>query len=133
MAGKRRSKTYTQEELNEALQAQRAELEAAKNTGYSERNQLVLALSKLFPAWLERHPIEETDWDDDWRWIVFIEIPVGAPAGTLTELGQAEQLTWHINDREQPLFEHLQVRDGNSWDGHTTAEKYARLARLHKR
>lgn len=126
MASKRRAKTYTHDELTEALQAQRAELEAAKNQGYYERNQLVLALSKLFPAWLERHPIEETDWDDDWRWIVFIEIPVAGPDGA----AHPEQLSWHIHDAERPLFDHLAERPGTSWDGHTTVEKYARLARL---
>jgi hypothetical protein len=128
MASKRRAKTYTHAEYTEALQAQRAELEAAKNQGYYERNQLVLALSKLFPAWLERHPITETDWDDDWRWIVFMEVPVTGPDGA----PRTEQLSWHIHDAERPLFDHLAVRDADSWDGHTTAEKYARLARLRK-
>ncbi|MCC7359448.1 MAG: hypothetical protein IT317_08230 [Anaerolineales bacterium] len=117
---------YTHAEHIAALKAQRAELEAAKNQGYSERNQLVLALSKLFPAWLERHPIDEAPWDADWRWIVFLEIPVDAPAGV-------EQLSWHIHDSERPLFEHLSVRQANSWDGHTTMEKYARLRRLRAR
>ena len=121
-------KTYTHEEHIAALKAQRAELEAAKNQGYYERNQLVLALSKLFPAWLERHPIDETPWDDDWRWIVFMEIPVEGPAGQPA----TEQLSWHIHDSERGLFDHLQVREANSWDGHTTAEKYARLRRLRR-
>jgi hypothetical protein len=102
------------------------ELEELKNIAYWERNQLVLALSKVFPAWLERHPEEERDWDPEWRWIVYIEIPAEARSLHPDELGPA-QLSWHIHDSEQPHFNHLPVRYGNSWDGHTTNEKYDRL------
>jgi len=98
------------------LTAQEA-LEAAKNDAYGERDQLVAALSKMFPASLERHPDEDTEWEDEWRWIVFIELPTG-------------QATWHIHDSELPLFAHLPRETGRTWDGHTTPEKYDRLARL---
>jgi hypothetical protein len=92
------------------------ELDAAKNAAYTERNALVAALSKMFPASLERHPAEE-EWEDDWRWIVFIDLPTG-------------QATWHIHDSELPNFAHLPREAGRKWDGHPTAEKYARLAAL---
>lgn len=94
-------------------------LRAAKDTAYAERNRLVAALSKLFPAWLERHPDSDTAWEDDWRWIVFINLPNGPGSG---------QVSWHIHDSELPQFDHLDRRSGNSWDGHTTEEKYLRLA-----
>ncbi len=90
----------------------------ARDAAYTERNRLVAHLSRIYPACLERHP-EEEEWDDDWRWIVFIDSPEG-------------QLSWHIHDSELGLFGHLLQRgSGNvKWDGHTTGEKYDRLARI---
>lgn len=88
-----------------------------KDAAYAERDQLVRALSKMFPAWLERHPDSDTQWEDGWRWIVFIHLPTG-------------QATWHIPDRELHWFDHLERRDGCSWDGHSTQEKYERLAAI---
>jgi len=35
------------------------QLEKEKNNAYWERNQLVLALSKIYAAWLEQHPRHE--------------------------------------------------------------------------
>lgn len=90
-----------------------AQLEAAKNAAYSERNQLVALLSKVFPASLERHPEDDKDWEDDWRWIVFINLPSG-------------QATWHIHDSELSLFDHLPREQGQRWDGHSTEQKYER-------
>ena len=81
---------------------------------YAERDRLVAALSKLLPSHLSRH--EGDDWEDDWRNIVCIHLPAG-------------QATWHIHDSELPWFSHLLERDGH-WDGHSTAEKYERLAKL---
>ena len=92
-----------------------AAMQERKRVAYAERNQLVRALSKCFPAWLERHPDEDVEWEDDWRWIVFIQAPAG-------------QMSWHIHDSELYWFSRLERRDGNSWDGHTTEEKYKRLA-----
>lgn len=104
--------------LRERLLAARCEvLERQKNGAYSERNQLVAALSKMFPASLERHPEEDKAWDDDWRWIVFIDLPTG-------------QASWHIHDSELAMFDHLPRHIGRTWDGHTTDEKYARLASM---
>lgn len=90
-------------------------LEAGKNQAYRERNMLVAALSRLYPSHLMKHP-DDPIWDGDWRWIVCIEGPAG-------------QMTWHLHDSHLPLFNHLLERE-NNWDGHTTDEKYARLAKL---
>lgn len=98
-------------------QARIRELEAQKDGAYSERNQLVAALSKLFPSWMEWHSDEDISWDNDWRNIVFIELPTG-------------QVSWHIHDSEVSHFQHLRKKAGSSWDGHTTEEKYKRLAAL---
>jgi hypothetical protein len=89
-------------------------LSAQKDAAYGERDQLVCALSKLYPASLERHPDSDTAWDNDWRWIVFIDLPSG-------------QATWHIHDSELSMFDHLERFAGRVWDGHTTPEKYERL------
>lgn len=92
-------------------------LEQSKDGAYSERNKLVAALSKLFPASLERHDENDKTWEDDWRWIVFINLPTG-------------QVSWHIHDSELNQFSHLHRICGRVWDGHTTKEKYDRLAAL---
>jgi hypothetical protein len=89
-------------------------LEAAKDGAYRERDSLVAALSKLFPATLGWH--EGEDWDDDWRNIVYIDLPTG-------------QASWHLHESEMPQFMHLTLSDVK-WDGHTTEEKYERVAAL---
>lgn len=96
-------------------------LVAQMDAAYRERNQLVALLAGLFPSSLERHPDEDTEWEDDWRWICFIDFP-------------GFQATWHLQDAELPLFDHVPRLQGRSWDGHTTEEKYARIAAyLHRR
>ena len=90
------------------------ELERQKNGAYTERNRLVALASKLFPSWLERHPESDVEWEDDWRWIVFVRLPTG-------------QASWHIHDSELETFDHLGRQSGNSWDGHSDEEKYRRV------
>lgn len=83
---------------------------------YYERNALVAALSKIYPAHLADHDSNDLGWDPAWRKIVFIQTPAG-------------QLTWHMHDSQLPLFAHL-PSGPNNWDGHSTVEKYERLAKL---
>lgn len=90
-------------------------LSESRDRGYSERDQLVALISKLYPAGLERH--EGDGWEDDWRWIVFIDLPTG-------------QASWHIHDSELNLFQHLPRFQGRVWDGHTTEEKYRRISQI---
>ncbi len=100
----------------ESLKLYRAEIDrlrAQKNAVYAERDQLIAALSKLFPSHLAYH---EGDWEDDWRNIVCIHLPTG-------------QATWHIHDSELPWFGHLDGGEAH-WDGHSTEEKYQRLAAM---
>lgn len=87
-----------------------------KGGAYAERDRLVAALSKCFRSSLERHPDSDKEWDNDWRWIVLVNLPTG-------------QATWHIHDSELGWFDHL-PRFVSAWDGHTTAEKYVRLSAL---
>lgn len=39
------------------------------------------------------------------------------------------QMSWHIHDLEIPMFSHLKW-GANTWDGHTTEQKYERLGKL---
>lgn len=101
----------------DALEGRVAGLEAEKDGAYSERDKLVSVLSKVYPASLERHQPENDNWENDWRWVVFVDTPTG-------------QVSWHIHDSELPMFSHLRRNAGRVWDGHTTDEKYNRLARI---
>ena len=100
--------------LEAELRAQAAYWKAEMNKAYAERNRLVAALSKAHPSHLARH--EGDDWEIDWRWLVCIHLPTG-------------QATWHIHDSELELMTHLAAQPGH-WDGHSTEEKYERLARV---
>lgn len=94
-----------------------------RDGAYHERNQLVALLAALFPASLEHHAVrdgEEPPWDLDWLWVVIIDLPTG-------------QASWHIHVNELPLFGHLPRLAGRKWDGHTTAQKYERVAALCRR
>lgn len=99
-----------------AALAERDALRAAKDGAYDERNRLVALLASVFPSVLARHPDEDTEWEDDWRWIVFIDLPTG-------------QATWHIHDSQLDMFSHVRRAPNPGWDGHTTEEKYRRVAR----
>lgn len=101
-------------------------LEKSKNQAYRERNQVVAALTRLFPSSIEKH--EGEDWGE-WNNVVYISIPSGDMSG----FGSSVQISWHIHDSELPLFEHLPRNQGlNKWDGHDVAEKYRRLSLLCK-
>ena len=106
----------------------------SKNQAYWERNQLVAALSKIYPSWLEKHPKKDKNWDKEWRTIVFIEIPTTYLANKYVQGGfmmyDIYQLSWHLHDDDVSDFDHLEMRKGNSWDGHTSEEKYQRLRNL---
>lgn len=94
-------------------------LEEVKDNAYAERNRCVAAIAALalrlgWTAGLGRHVGE--DWEDDWRNIVFIDLPAG-------------QVSWHIHDSELSQFAFLPSYAG-TWDGHSADEKYERLAAL---
>lgn len=83
---------------------------------YRERDQLVAALSKLYPA---HFAIDEVIEEQEWRYVICIHLPTG-------------QVTWHIHESELSLFRHLEDEDRpQHWDGHSTEEKYRRLNRLY--
>ena len=107
-----KNRQEAERQINELLR----EAEESKNNAYWERNQLVGVLSRLYPSHLARHDEADKTWEDDWRNIVCIHTPVG-------------QATWHLHDNDMPMFVHLE-KGKDHWDGHTTQEKYERLAHL---
>jgi hypothetical protein len=99
------------------LRAALAEAERARDGAYAERNKLVAALARLAPAlgWTAGVARTAIDgWDPVWHGCVYIDTPAG-------------QLSWHYHDDERRLFVGLPPYCG-AWDGHTTPEKYERLA-----
>lgn len=105
-------------QASEALAAKAAELRrvrGAKDNAYEERNRVVAALSKVFPAVRTRTHI--VDWDSEWHGCVYLSLPTG-------------QASWHYHDRHAWMFEHLPFVEHVEWDGHSTSEKYERLAAL---
>ncbi len=102
----------------EDWQAKLAEVGAAKDAAYAERNQCValiakLALARGWQVWRGEHDPNAADWEADWRNIVFIELPTG-------------QVSWHVHDSEMPNFAWIPL-GSTPWDGHTTREKYDRM------
>lgn len=100
------------------LQKKLEDLAHERDEVYIERNNLVCFLSKIFPSYRGIHE-KDPKWDKAWINIIYIETPQG-------------QLSWHIHSSLLPMFSHLELREGNNWDGHTTEEKYRRLSRLTK-
>lgn len=124
-------------EIIEIFRTLIAQREKAKDQAYYERNQLVCALSKIWESWLELHPLDDETWEKDWRHIVFIKMPYLRYNPMMAHISKDAcwrpdhyQLSWHIHDSEVKYFDHLELRSGNSWDGHSTEEKYERLKEL---
>ena len=88
-------------------------LRAALDCVYNERNRLVALMARLFPSGLKKTAIP--GWDEAWHGCVYIDLPTG-------------QASWHFHDREAHLFDGLPPYSGE-WDGHSTDEKYERIAR----
>ncbi len=90
-----------------------ARLKDAKNQAYWERNRLVYLLACMFPSGTGRTDIE--GWGPEWHNCVYIDLPTG-------------QVSWHIHDSELEAFELIIMPYKGYWDGHTTEQKYQRLA-----
>lgn len=87
---------------------------AARNAAYTERNQVVAALARLFPSGVR--PAPDCDGEAEPWHIVYINLPTG-------------QASWHYPESDAHLFAGLPPY-GGAWDGHATEEKYRRLAAL---
>lgn len=76
---------------------------------YRERAHLVAHLAAIYPSHIGYSDPEEPDWA-----VVFISLPTG-------------QACWHVAPDDMDLFRHVRTDITESWDGHSTEEKYARL------
>jgi hypothetical protein len=88
------------------------------HTAYRERARLVAYLAARYPSFVVTNP-------DDGEWpIIYITTPQG-------------QLSWHLARADLDLFSHVRSEpwevEWAAWDGHTTEEKYRRLAELTRR
>lgn len=72
---------------------------------YRERAYLLAHLAAIYPSHIQ----------PDWP-ILYITFPTG-------------QCTWHLSDNDLELFGHVRTDVYETWDGHTTYEKYERIAR----
>jgi hypothetical protein len=87
-------------------------MEARKDAAYEERNRVVALLAAVFPSVRARTAIE--GWSEDWHGCIYITLPTG-------------QASWHYHDSHAHLFAHVPEGEAQ-WDGHTTPEKYDRVA-----
>jgi hypothetical protein len=111
----------TEKEVSLALEL--TDTRKLRDDAYRERNMVVAGLAAAIlnlrggRAWLGRHEANNDEWVPEWRTVVYVRLPTGG------------QLSWHIHDSEVSDFAFL---FGNKavepYDGHTTAQKYARLA-----
>ena len=90
------------------------QLRVDKDAAYLERNRLVALLAAVYPSGIARTDIP--GWLPEWHGCVYIDLPTG-------------QASWHYHDGHAHLFAHLPPYAGK-WDGHTTDEKYERIAAL---
>ncbi|MEX5636528.1 hypothetical protein [Parafrankia sp. FMc2] len=81
------------------------------DAAYRERAQLVSYLARVFEA---HWAIDESE--PEWP-VICIHTPAG-------------QLCWHVDRADMNLFPSGLENQPSDWDGHSTEEKYARLAQL---
>ena len=96
-----------------ALESTRGEIRRIakeRDGAYRERAQMAVALARLFPSWVDID-LGESDW-----LVLYVQLPTG-------------QVSWHFSPSDRDLLDGITV-GGETWDGHTTEEKYARLAQL---
>lgn len=89
--------------------------EAERDGAYRERAQLLADDATTYPAVLA----PATDLNEPGWWLLFITRPTG-------------QGSWHIHPRDLDLFAHVEPVAADDpraqWDGHTTEQKYERIA-----
>ena len=115
--GSLRACGYTLADVARFLEAEAAAPEQPPAPGdalravYRERAQVVAFLAACYPS-----SIEFADDAPGW-WLLFVDTPAG-------------QMSWHIADDDLELFASVGKSTNPAWDGHTTGQKYERLAEL---
>jgi hypothetical protein len=110
---------FDEREARLAAEARVTAAGAAKDGAYAERNRCVSAIAKMalaagYPVGIAQTAIE--GWDEAWHGCVYIDLPTG-------------QVSWHYHTDDAALFDFLPAYTG-TWDGHSTPEKYERLAQF---
>lgn len=88
-----------------------------KDGAYLERSRLIVVLTKIYPSGTRDTDME--GWSNKWHGCVYVDLPTG-------------QVSWHYHTSHAYLFEHLPPYT-TPYDGHTTDEKYRRLAAITQR
>ena len=119
----RDGETYFSGHVVAFLLAEVEKMRARKDGAYEERNRVVAALMRATTlaggaAGTAEHEDDPNGppWDPEWRTVVYADLPTG-------------QVSWHVHDSQRPLFAAFDPYGGR-WDGHDTAEKYARVERF---
>jgi hypothetical protein len=105
------------EEMAAQYAAQLDQVREQKNGAYLERNRCVALIARMALALGQRAGVARTaieGWSEDWHGCVYIDLPAG-------------QASWHYHDSQASLFDGLPAYKG-AWDGHSTPEKYERVA-----
>ncbi len=100
------------------LLAENQSLKIRKDGAYLERNKCVVLIANMalalgYNAGRAEHDPNDKEWEDDWRTVVYIDLPSG-------------QISWHFHDSQFDLVAGLPIYDG-VWDGHSTELKYQRV------
>ncbi|MBO3751564.1 hypothetical protein J5X84_36290 [Streptosporangiaceae bacterium NEAU-GS5] len=103
-------------ELGEAQDRANAAEDTVRGA-YRERSHLIAFLAALYPAVITYSDPANPTWP-----VIYLTTPEG-------------QLSWHLAATDLDLYPGITIVDPGTvtWDGHTTEEKYARLARLAER
>ena len=78
---------------------------------YRERAHLLALLATHYPSHIQPDPVQ-TAWP-----VLYINLPTG-------------QCCWHIDEKDMDLFGDVRTDIVQTWDGHTTEEKYNRVDAL---
>jgi hypothetical protein len=82
-----------------------------KNQAYSERNQLVALLARIYPSGIRATDIP--GWNPEWQGCVYIDLPDG-------------QISYHYHNSEADMFRSLPAYT-KPWDGHNKELVHDRL------
>lgn len=80
------------------------------NALYRERSHLLAHLATLYPSHLQYG----SDPDAPGWPVLYISLPTG-------------QCCWHLSENDLDLFTHVRTDVLETWDGHSTDEKYERV------
>jgi len=113
-----KARTATPRTAKELAEHQAKRRQAQMRRVYDQRDDLLIALTKVLPSHLmpTKRAAVVAGSDDDWLWSVCVHGP--------------EQLVWPLDNRSAGRFGHLPRSPANHWDGHTSEERSRRIDRL---